>query len=183
MRVGWVKFSKEEEKLYTQSLFFGTFSGFTVGTFVFILTVLPAIPRKPPENLLEWMRILFVLFAILTAFGWLTSTAFAYLRHVSDKGRGPSLRFSRIAVAIFVTFPAVLTYAALVSLLVLIPFNDYFSQWLSPGALYSLGMMLVFPFVILFIAIVLPDSRPRKILNRSLRKIRRAIRTRISKKD
>lgn len=175
MRVGWVDFNKEEEKLFNQAFFFGIFVGFTIGTILFLFSVLPTIPRRQPQNLWEWAHIIFILSSMLAASGLLTSIVFAYLKYRGGNKKDSIMLFRKTMVALFISFPVLLMYGAFVILLILIPFNDFFSQWLRPGILYPLGMLLVFPFFLLIIAVGLPDSKPGKSLRRFFRRLKRSI--------
>lgn len=176
MRIGWVEFNKEEERLVTQALLFGVFVGFTSGTLFYLVQILPMIPRQPPENTLELGRIIVWPFAILTIAGWFTSIPFACVRYIRSGERRSTVRLARIAGVLFFAFPTSSVYIALVFLLVILPFEGFLSQSLGRRTLFPIGLLLVFPFVVLFIAVVMPDSKPRRILNRSFKKLRRKMR-------
>jgi hypothetical protein len=171
MRVGWVNFNKEEERLLTRALFFGIFFGFSLGTIVSIFVILPTVPRQVPQNLLEWTRVSLLFLSSLLILGWLSSTAFAYFSYVKRRRVSAVNGFTKFALALFIALPLGLLYALPVFVIVMIPFDNFFSQWLSQGTVFSLGMLLLFPFVFLYIAIIMPDSKPRKILNRQFRKL------------
>jgi MFS family permease len=175
MKVGWIDFNKKEERLLTRSLFFGVFLGLPLGTLISIFLVLPTIPRQFPQNLFEWTRVIFLFMASLMFSSWLTSTAFAYAYYKKRKEQDSIDDFTKFAFALFIGLPLALMYATMTSLITLIPFNSLFSQWLTMNTLFLLGMLLVFPFVFLYIAIIMPDSKPRKILNRQLRKLKKSM--------
>lgn len=172
MRVGWIDLNKEEERLFTQAVFFGIFFGFTFGTIVFLFIIFPMMSREHPRSFLEWARIIFIPMIILTGSGWLSSTAFAYVKYNKERENSSLESVGKIANALVISFPVALLYMALVICIVILPFDLFFFQWLG-FATFSLGMLVAFPFVFFFIAIGLPDSKPRKILNRLYRRLKR----------
>jgi MFS family permease len=175
VQVGWVKFSKEEESILVKSYLLGLFLGLLLGFAFNYLLDFPTMPKQLPSSFLEQLASSFLTSISFEGFGWIT-TILLFLYFFRKKQQSQFERdVYRILSASFILFPVLLFYAASIYCAILIPFNTFFA-WLGFRILYGIGALLFFPFMILFIAIFVPDSKPGKALRRSIRRLKRSIR-------
>lgn len=91
------------------------------------------------------------------------------------KRRGLTFSLNNLAkslLLVLVFFPVLILYVALIFSAIIVPLN-YTLSGIGFIGIFWIGAVLFLPFVILFGAVLLPDSPAGKWLRRSLRKIRK----------
>lgn len=162
VQVGWVKFNKEEEVILVKSYLLGLLLGLLLGFALNYLLGFPTMPKQLPSNFLEQLASWFLTSMSFEGLGWIT-TILLFLHFFRKRQQRGFEDVYRILSASFILFPVLLFYAASIYCAILIPFNTLFA-WLGYRVLYGIGALLFFPFMIIFVAIFVPDSKPGKAL-------------------
>jgi len=165
VQIGWVKFKKEEETVLTRSYILGLFLGLLFGIPLNYALGFPTMPKQITSSFLEQLVSLFLTLMSFEAFGWVSTILLALYLLKKNQRDISKTDVSRILSASIILFPVLLFYTALIYCAIVVPLNIFFA-WLSFRTLYAIGALLFFPFVILFIAIIGPDSKPGKALRR-----------------
>jgi hypothetical protein len=172
VQVGWVKLNKEEEVILVKSYLLGLLLGLLLGFALNYLLGFPTMPKQLPSSFLEQLASSFLTSMSFEGLGWIT-TILLFLHFFRKRQQ---CRFEgdvyRILSASFILFPVLLFYAASIYCAILIPFNTFFA-WLGYRVLYGIGALLFFPFMIIFVAIFVPDSKPGKALRTFLSRSKR----------
>lgn len=176
LKIGSVKYDKIETVILGKSFLSGLLIGFPSGIFLNYIFGFPTLPKLEqalaPTDLLGWTITLFI---TGISFGslWLVTTVGLYLLLMRRHGVSYSLNnVGRFLLAIFVLFPVLITYIALIVSAIIMPFSYAFS-WLGFVKLFWLGMLLFLPFAILFGATIMPDSPAGKFLRHRMRVLRK----------
>lgn len=175
VKIGWVRFRKEEEVILVKSYLLGSFLGLLLGFALNYVLGFPTMPKQLPNSLLKQLASLSLTFMSFLGFGWIAMILLSLYFFKKGQWVKSEKDAYRILSSSFILFPVLLFYVASIYCTILIPFNTFFA-WLGFRILYGIGALLFFPFMILFIAIFVPDSKPGKALRRSIRRLKRSIR-------
>lgn len=163
MQIGPVKYAKTEENLLVKSFVIGMVLGLPLGILANYMLGFPTIPNKAPNGFVDWFVVSFTLPLSWLCLCWL----FAIILSVWFYKRGDMLKSRRDIAKILLAqlmFPILLLYVALIFSLILIPI-DYSLSFLDPlvlpGVLRLIGLLVMLPFMVIFIAVVSPDFRKR----------------------
>jgi hypothetical protein len=145
------------------SFVFGMIFGLPLGILMNYLLGFPTIPKTAPNGFIDWFVVSFTLPLSWLCLWWL----FAILLMVWFYSRRDLLKSKRDVGRILLAqsmFPAVLLYTAFIFSLIIIPI-DYSLSFLDPlvlpGVLRLVGLLVMLPFIVIFIAIVSPNFRKR----------------------
>ncbi len=179
MRIGPVKYEKVEEGILLRSFILGMFFGLPLGLLLNYMLGFSIIPKQAPSDLLGWFIMAFTVPMSWCSL-WLVLTIILAFLFCKKRNLFKSwYDVGRILLA-WLLFPAVLMYTALIFSVFMFPVDVFLVPFLDPlvgaGVLRLIGLIIMIPFMFIFIAIVLPDSKPRKMLNRSFRRLKRKIR-------
>lgn len=163
MQIGPVKYSKMEENILVLSFLLGMVIGLPLGILMNYMLGFPTIPKTAPNGFIDWFIVSFTLPLSWFCLWWL----FAILLMVWFYRRKDLLKSRQDIARIFLVqfmFPCLLLYMALVFSLIIIPI-DYSLSFLDPivlpGVLRLIGLLVMLPFMVIFIAIVSPNFRKR----------------------
>lgn len=176
IQIGPIKYNKDEEAILARSFFLGILIGIPLGIFVNYLYGFPTIHTQTPENFLGWtiMLLAFIMSLLIVP---TIATAMFFILFLIRKERSNFLRyFTRAVWAVLTFFILLPVYIAVTSSAILVPFNSFLyplfgEKWML--TLHALGGLVTVPFIILFIAIIGPDSKPGKALRRFIRRSKR----------
>ena len=174
VQIGPIKYDKEEEAILTRSLLLGILFGLPLGILLNYVLGFPTVPKQIPSDFLYLLSSLFAMLMSFLGFGWIVMIVLSVCFLKKKQQILSRQNIGRILFATIIAFPVLLFYAALIFSAVHVPFNTFFA-WLGFTTLYWIGALLLFPFIILFIAIVGPDSKPGKILHRFIRRLERSV--------
>ena len=175
VQIGPIKYNKDEEAILTRSILLATFVGFPLSLLLSYWFNLLTNPRLAPSDSFGWAAFYFRIGSVVMVTCWgitvVTSLSFYKKRRKLNSKRN----IGRIIFASLLV-PMTLTYMFLFLGFIFVPLSAFLIPYLDPIAIWGIGALVFFPFLILFIAIVGPDSKPRKILNRSFRRLKRKMR-------
>jgi hypothetical protein len=162
------KYTKEEERIIAISGLSGTFAGLLLGVLLsywigFFTNLDPAITDP-----IGWAALLLKIGSIIVAI--CAATTFAICVSFSKNSIQKALK--RMIPGILL-FPLIISYTFLVMWLVFVPLNILLLQYLSPFLVTSVGALVFFPFVVVFVAFVMPDTPVGKALRRFVRRLKK----------
>lgn len=164
VKIGPVEYDKEEENILGRSFLLGVLIGFPLGIFANYLVGFPKISGQPPDGFLGWTSLFFVLIMRFLIMPCILTMIIVVLFWRKEKKLN-TRHFIRTLWSILIFFLilplyAIITYSALDALL---------GGTLATTS-YVLFTLLVTPFVALFLAVFLPESRIGKALRRCIRR-------------
>jgi len=135
----------------------------------------PAIPKQMPTNISDWFVMLTMLFGSILGFWWILSTLLSFFFY---KRKPMILSRRNIVRILFFTMlvPCMIIFVPFIFSIFFVPLYSFLYPSLSSHLISAIGFILFLPFVFLFIAIVLPNSKARKTINHSYRRLKRKMR-------
>lgn len=174
LEIGPVKYDETETEVVVKSLLLSYLVGFPSGILPNLVLGFPAVPKPDqiPTDFIGWATTIFLILLSLESLCIPISLGFCLSLLKASRIEYSLKSIGECLLAMFVFFPVLFLYAAIVFSAVVVPFNRAFS-WLGPVKLYWIGALLFLPFVILFGISIMLDSPARKFLRRYIRKSRR----------
>jgi L-cystine uptake protein TcyP (sodium:dicarboxylate symporter family) len=167
VQIGPVRYNEEEERALVRAFLLGLLLGIPLGVFLNYLYGFPTIHMQTPNDFLGWTSLfLRFLISFLALPCMLTTILFCSFWKKTRKLNLRVLSKALWSILVFLFFlPSyvALTYSALKVMLG--------EQTAMIG--YTLFTLLVTPFVILFLALFIPESRPGAVLYRFLHRLRK----------
>lgn len=155
-------YDKQEENAIVASFILGLLLGLPVGALINFAMGLPTFPKQMPNS---FFNVLIFLLTTLLSFSsvWIITTTISLTVLFMREKRVDSWQvISRVFWVILIFFPLLIGYVSLTGSIIFPPLNDFL---LKHGfrliAVHSYALLAATPFVLLYIAIVLPDSRKR----------------------
>jgi hypothetical protein len=162
VQVGPVTYDKTESSIFLRGFILGLIVGIPLWILVNHAYGFVTIPTHNPNGFVGAATTLTVVFMSSLVIPLVTTIAFLLL-FFKRAGRLTSMKcFGRALWPVLVFFVFLPLYVALTSSLVLTPFYSvlypfFGERWMA--TLYSLGFVAVLPFMVLFVAIVEPNSK------------------------
>jgi len=166
-----VEYNKEEEKILGISGFVGIFFGIPAGILLCYWIGLFANVNLASNDIIGWtVFFLFKMGSIIIAITWATTFVLHILlfrrrNWMLSRGNVERMLLSTSLV------PLIFAYTFSIFGLVFVPLNAFLIQYLNPFLVMSVGALVFFPFAIVFLAIVLPDTPAGKGLRRFMRRL------------
>jgi hypothetical protein len=171
VQIGPIKYDKDEEVILATSFLSGIFSGLLFGL---PLGHMLGFLENPPAigDSFGWTVVFLKVGIVLMSIGWpttiITSLLLCKRKHKSSSRRDiDKFLFASLLV------PITTIYTFLVAGFIGTPIDALLVPYLGPIATWGIGALVFFPFLILFIAIIGPDSKPGKALRRFIRRLKR----------
>lgn len=165
MKIGPLKYSRKEERIFFKSFLLGLLGGLPLGIVLNYLLVFPRLSRQLPTDFGSWFQFFFMVLMGPASLCFLFTTLFYFF--FSRKAGPADSRDDvlRIVWAVFVFYPVLVTYVIFATSVI---FNWVFqaTPWLSPIRQYGLGALLLLPFLGVFAFVFLPETPARKGLHR-----------------
>lgn len=172
VRIFNVEYNKEEEKIVAVSGLSGALVGLLIGGLLSYWIGFFTNLNLATTDLIEWAVFLIKLGSIMvTMCCVVTFTISILLCRIGNCANSMQARKKMIRGALL--FPLIMAYAFLVMGIVFIPLDAFLLQYLSPFLIVSVGALVFFPFAIIFLAVVLPDTPAGKGLRRFIRRLGR----------
>jgi len=174
LQIGPVKYDEIEGMILANALLLGFLIGLPSGIITNYMLGFPTVPspEQPPTDFLGWTTLSFVVIMSIESLSLLITTGLCVLLLKKYEAKYSVKTVGKFLLAIFVFFPVLVIYVALVFSAVIVPFN-YAFPWLGFVKIFWIGALLLLPFMILFGAIIMPESPAGKFLRRLIRKLRR----------
>lgn len=166
VQVGSVTYNKAEESVLSRAFILGMLLGVPLGIIINFIIGFPTIPKLMLANTIDRSVAFSISVAKILGFWWALTTIFSFFFYYKKKQL--TLSWSNAGRIFFFTLlvPCSILFVVLVFSIFFVPLYLFLYPYFSPVLISSIGFLLFFPFVFLFVAAVLPDSKPRKILNR-----------------
>lgn len=171
VQIGPIKYNKDEEAVLTRSILLSTFLGFPSGLLLNYWFGFLVNPGLAANDSLGWTIFYFKVGSVIISVCWLITAVSSLLLYKRKRKTRSKRDIGRILFAsLFV--PIALIYTFLVAGFIGISVNAFLVPHLGPITTWGIGALVFFPFMILFIAIVGPDSKPGRALRRFIRRAR-----------
>jgi len=172
MKLGPVMYSKEEETIIGRSFLLGMIFGVPLGVFVNFVLGFPTIPEQMPTGLFDQFIMFTLLLTSILGFWWLLSTALSFIFY---NAKALTLSWRNIGRILFamLTIPYIIIFVPFVYSAFFVPMYGLLYPSLPILLVRTLGFILFLPFVLVFIAIVMPESKARKSINRLFRRLKK----------
>jgi len=176
VQIGPIKYNKSEEAILTRSFFIGVFLGVPLGILVNYLFGFPTIHTQTPTSFLGWTRMLFTFFISFLIVPCILTTVSLILFLRKKERLNASQHFFKAFWSVIMFFLFLPIYTAITSSAILVPFDTFLyplfgEKWML--TLHAFSGLIVVPFIILFIAIIGPDSKPGKALRNFIGRLRK----------
>lgn len=165
IQIGPVKYSKEEERTIAESWAAGLI-GIPLGVIAAIF--LGLIKKGKMQYPLGVLAAITPFFICLITFWWLATIVFSLIfwRKINTLSRR---NLGRIIFPTLVMPLFMLIYILPIMVFIFDPLNNFLLQYYSPYGTFWIGFGVFFPFMLLYVYLVLPHLRPR--MRRNLRRV------------
>jgi hypothetical protein len=162
-----MRYTKEEERIIAVSGLLGTFTGLLLGVLLSYWIGFFTNLDLATTDLIQWAGFLLKIGSIIVTI--CATVAFTVCILLSRNLIQEAVK--RMIPGILL-FPLIISYAFLIMWLVFVPLNALLLQHLSPFLVASVGALVFFPFVVVFVALVMPDTPVGKMLRRFVRRLK-----------
>lgn len=172
VQIGPIKYNKEESVVLGRSFLLGIFLGIPLGIFINYLFGFPSIPAKAPEGFIGWTITFILIFLSFSTALYAVTAVFLGLFLKKRRMLNPK-RFLKVLwppIVFFIILPIYVSiaYSATISL------QNALNTMTGVRWTHTISTILATPFVILFLAIFIPDSRPGAVLYRFIRQLKKS---------
>jgi hypothetical protein len=173
MQIGPIKYSKDEEALLGRAFAVGLLVGVPVGLFVNFILGFPMFPRQMPVDFLDWFFTGVKLLGSLVGFWWILSTVLSLVFYHRSKKLVSSWQKGLRAMFAMMLIPFIVLYVAFVFSIISVPVNLFLLPLVPSPLIRALSYLLFLPFVIFFVAVLLPETYVGRRLRRFLHRLKR----------
>jgi hypothetical protein len=144
MQVGWIKYSKTEEKICFKSMMLGIFLGLPLGILLNYYVLGFPILNQPPKDFFEWFIFLSSFSGKMASVWFLFTTVSLFYYYRKKKLLKSWHDAGKIVWFLFIFFPVLFAYFVLVVSAFDVPLT-YATPWLTPIRRYSLSLLYSIP--------------------------------------
>ena len=156
-------YGKEEERVFAKSLILGLF-GIPLG---FVIAIsFGFLNKEVPQDPIGWLVVSAPLYATVFTFWWLATIICSFGFWSRERKKGSWKNLKRVLSPTLV-IPLLWLYVSFLFAFIFNPFNSFFLQYYNPISVFWLGALVFLPFMLMFVYVVIPHSRPT--MRRNLR--------------
>jgi hypothetical protein len=169
VRLLTVKYDKEEERVLLTSNVLGVLVGIPTGVLIGYLIGLFNNLKVATASSTGWTMLWLQTGLIIVPICWMATLATSL--YLNNKENPSDSMQTRKMVPGTLIFPLTIGYGFLVTGLVIFPLVDLLTPYITATIAMLVGLVVLFPFVIMMIALILPETPAGKSLRRRAHRV------------